>query len=241
VLLRPDDAELWRRALAEAIGTALLVAAVIGSGIAASRLSPTDPGLQLLENAVATAAVLAAIILTIGPVSGAHLNPVVTLVDVALRRRPPADALSYIPAQIAGAAVGAVVANLMFSLPAIEVSLHERTGSALWLGEIVATFGLVLVIFGMARSSEQRFTPFAVAGYIAGAYWFTSSTSFANPAVTIGRTLSNTFAGIAPASAPAFVVAQLAGGAVAFGAVLAIFPDGRPTTESAASPLEHLR
>ncbi len=215
---------LARRAAAEFIGAALLVAAVIGSGIAAQRMSPDDTGLQLLENAFATAAALAAIILTIGPVSGAHLNPVVTLVDVALRRRPGVDAAAYIPAQIGGAMFGAVVANLMFSLAAVNTSTHTRTGGAIWLGEIVATFGLALVIFGMSRGGDGRYIPFAVAAYIAGAYWFTSSTSFANPAVTIGRTLSNTFAGIAPSSAPAFVVAQLVGGAIGLGAVLVLYP-----------------
>jgi glycerol uptake facilitator-like aquaporin len=220
----PSDAGLARRAAAEFIGTALLVAAVIGSGIAAQRMSPDATGLQLLENAFATAAALLAIILAIGPVSGAHLNPVVTLVDVVLRRRPPADAAAYIPAQIAGGAFGAVVANLMFSLAAVNVSTHGRTGGAVWLGEIVATFGLVLVIFAMSRGGDGRFIPFAVAAYIAGAYWFTSSTSFANPAVTIARTLSNSFAGIAPSSAPAFIVAQLVGGALGLGAVLVLYP-----------------
>lgn len=222
-------AGLARRAAAEFIGTALLVTAVIGSGIAAQRMSPDATGLQLLENAFATAAALVAIILAVGPVSGAHLNPVVTLVDVALRRRPPVDAAAYVPAQIVGGMFGAVVANLMFSLAAVNVSTHGRTGGALWLGEIVATFGLVLVIFGMSRGGDGRFIPFAVAAYIAGAYWFTSSTSFANPAVTVARTLSNSFAGIAPSSAPAFIVAQLAGGALGLGAVLVLYPTGGST------------
>jgi arsenate reductase len=221
---------LTRRACAEALGTALLVCAVIGSGIAASRLS-TDTGIQLLENTVATAAALAAIILTIGPISGAHLNPVVTLVDCALGRRPPRDAAAYIPAQIAGGCLGAFVANAMFDLPVFEVSTHVRTGSGVWLGEVVATFGLILVIFGMTRGGEHRYIPFAVAGYIAGAYWFTSSTSFANPAVTIGRTLSNTFAGIAPSSAPGFIAMQLVGGALGLGAVLLLYP-GPVATET---------
>jgi arsenate reductase len=232
----PDDApiHLARRAAAEFLGAALLVIAVIGSGIAAQRLSPDDTGLQLLENAFATAAALAAIILTIGPVSGAHLNPVVTLVDVALGRRPAVDAAAYLPAQIGGAVFGAVVANLMFSLAAINTSTHARTGGAIWLGEVVATFGLVLVIFGMSRGGDGRFIPFAVAGYIAGAYWFTSSTSFANPAVTIGRTLSNTFAGIAPSSAPGFIAMQLVGGALALGTVLLLYPTSvSPETFSA--------
>jgi glycerol uptake facilitator-like aquaporin len=223
------EPSLARRVFGEALGTALLVCAVIGSGIAAQRLSPGDVGLQLLENAVATAAVLAAIILTIGPISGAHLNPVVTLVDIALGRRPAADAPAYIAGQIAGACGGAVVANAMFGLPLVEAATTVRTGGPLWLGEIVATFGLILVIFAMTRGGEHPHVAFAVAGYIAGAYWFTSSTSFANPAVTIGRTLSDSFAGIAPASAPAFIAAQVVGAAVALGTVLVLLPRPRPT------------
>jgi glycerol uptake facilitator-like aquaporin len=226
-------ADLGRRAAAEALGSALLVAAVIGSGIAAQSLSPGDVGVQLLENAFATAAALAAIILTIGPISGAHLNPAVTLVDVALGRRPMAEAPVYIAAQVVGACVGAVVANAMFALPLVEASTKVRTGGPLWIGEIVATFGLLLVIFGMTRGGEHPHVPFAVAGYIAGAYWFTSSTSFANPAVTVGRTLSDSFAGIAPASAPAFIGAQLVGAGLAFVVVLALLP--RPRSEGSFS------
>jgi glycerol uptake facilitator-like aquaporin len=228
-----DAPDIGRRAAAEALGTAMLVAAVIGSGIAAQRLSPDEVGLQLLENAFATAAALAAIILTVGPVSGAHLNPVVTLVDIALGRRPPREAPVYIGAQIAGGCAGAVIANAMFALPLVEASTKVRSGGPLWISEIVATFGLILVIFAMTRGGEHPHVPFAVAGYIAGAYWFTSSTSFANPAVTIGRTLSDTFAGIAPSSAPGFVVAQLAGGALAFGAVIALLPQPRPSRPAA--------
>jgi arsenate reductase len=209
---------------------------VIGSGIAAARLSPGDTGLQLLENAFATAAALAAIILTIGPVSGAHLNPVVTLVDIALGRRPAREAPGYVAAQIAGGCAGAVVANAMFGLPLLDVSTTARTGGPLWIGEIVATFGLVLVIFAMTRGGDHPHVPFAVAGYIAGAYWFTSSTSFANPAVTIGRTLSDSFAGIAPASAPAFIAAQLVGGALALGAVLVLLPRPRAAGGFAGPP-----
>jgi glycerol uptake facilitator-like aquaporin len=221
--------DLARRVFAEALGTALLVCAVIGSGIAAQRLSPDDVGLQLLENAFATAAVLAAIILTIGPISGAHLNPVVTVVDVALGRRRAGDAPGYIAGQVTGACVGAVVANAMFGLPLVEAASNVRTGGPLWLGEIVATFGLILVIFAMTRGGGHPHVPFAVAGYIAGAYWFTSSTSFANPAVTIGRTISDSFAGIAPSSAPAFIAAQLVGAALAAGAVMVLLPRPRPT------------
>jgi arsenate reductase len=221
---------LARRAVAEALGTALLVCAVVGSGIAAQRLSVGDTGLQLLENTVATAAALAAIILVIGPVSGAHLNPVVTLVDCVLGRRHRRDLAAYVPAQVLGACAGAIVANAMFELPLIEASTTDRAGSGVWLGEVVATFGLVLVIFGMTRGGEHRLIPFAVAGYIAGAYWFTSSTSFANPAVTIGRTLSNTFAGIAPADAPMFILMQVIGALVALGAVLLLYPTRRTPT-----------
>jgi glycerol uptake facilitator-like aquaporin len=231
-----NEPDLARRAGAEALGTALLVTAVIGSGIAAQRLSPGDTGVQLLENAVATAAALVAIILTIGPVSGAHLNPAVTLVDVVLGRRPAREAPAYIGAQIAGGCVGAVIANTMFGLPLIGLSTQVRSGGPLWFSEIVATFGLVLVIFAMTRGGEHAHVPFAVAGYIAGAYWFTSSTSFANPAVTIGRTLSDTFAGIAPASAPGFVAAQLAGATLALAAVLLLLPAPRPERTFTGTP-----
>jgi len=224
----PAQHHLARRAAAEALGTALLVCAVVGSGIAASRLSPGQTGLELLENAFATAAALAAIILAIGPISGAHLNPAVTLVDRAFGRRGTADACAYIGAQVAGACAGAMVANAMYGLPLVNASTHVRHGGPIWLGEVVATFGLILVIFGMTRGGEHRFIPFAVAGYIAGAYWFTSSTSFANPAVTVGRTLSDTFAGIAPRSAPGFVLAELAGAALAFAVVVVLYPHREP-------------
>jgi arsenate reductase len=223
-----DQPGLGRRCFAEGLGTGLLVCTVIGSGIAAQRLSPGDTGLQLLENAFATAAVLAAIILTVGPISGAHLNPAVTLVDVALGRRPRSEAPAYIAAQVLGAGAGAVVANVMFARPLFEASTTVRSGGPIWVAEIVATFGLILVIFAMTRGGEHPHVPFAVAGYIAGAYWFTSSTSFANPAVTLGRTLSDTFAGIAPSSAPGFIVAQLAGAALALGTVVVLLPHRRP-------------
>ena len=201
--------------MAEAVGTGLLVLAVVGSGIAASRLSPGDVGLQLLQNAVATAAALVAIILALGPVSGAHLNPVVTLAVRAAGGLDNSEVGAYVIAQVAGGAAGAVVANLMFSLPAVELATEVRSSGGLWLGEVVATFGLVLVVLGVARSTWPAAAPFAVAAYIGGAYYFTSSTSFANPAVTLGRTLSDTFAGIDPASVPAFVAAQLVGGGLA--------------------------
>lgn len=207
--------DLARRATAEAIGTALLVAVVVGSGIAAQRLSPDDIGLELLENSIATGAALVALILALGPVSGAHFNPVVTLADRVLGGIETGDALVYMAAQVVGACVGAMVANLMFELPAVTVSTHTRSSGALWLSEVVATFGLLLVILGVVRAGRAQVAAFAVGGYIAAAYWFTSSTSFANPAVTIGRSLSNTFAGIAPRSVPAFVVAQIAGALLA--------------------------
>ena len=216
---------MLRRAVAELLGTGLLVAAVVGSGIAAQRLSPGDTGLQLLENAAATAAALVAIILAVGPVSGAHLNPVVSLVDRVLGGLTSAQAAVYGGAQVAGAALGAVVANLMFSLPPVELSDHDRTGGGLWLAEAVATFGLVLVIFGAVRSKRASAGPFAVAAYIFAAYFFTASTSFANPAVTLGRTLSDTFSGIAPSSAPAFVLAQLVGAGLALLTVRYLYPD----------------
>ena len=213
-----------RRALAELLGTALLLVAVIGSGIAAERLSPGDTGLQLLENAAATAAALVAIILAVGSVSGAHLNPVVTLGDRLLGGIDTRTAGAYIGAQVVGACLGAVVANLMFDLPAVSWSTTQRSGGGLWLGEVVATFGLLLVVFGLVRSGRSSAAPFAVGAYIGGAYFFTSSTSFANPAVTVARTLSDTFAGIEPGSVPAFVVAQLAGGALAVVVVLVLHP-----------------
>jgi glycerol uptake facilitator-like aquaporin len=215
---------LVRRALAEFIGTALLLAAVIGSGIAASRLSPGDTGLQLLENAVATAAALVAIILAVGPVSGAHINPVITLANRAFRGMGTVEAITYIAVQLAGAAVGSVVANLMFSLPAVTISTTSRSNGGLWLAEGIATFGLVLVVFGVARSGRASVAPFAVGAYIMAAFFFTSSTSFANPAVTVARMLSNTFAGIDPSSVAPFVAAQLVGTVLALGAVRLLYP-----------------
>jgi arsenate reductase len=215
---------LVRRLTAELTGTAILVAGVVGSGTMAQRLSD-DPGLQLLQNTVATAGVLLALILALGPASGAHFNPVITVVDRAFGGLDTPTALGYVLAQIAGAVLGAVVANVMFDLPAVEWSTTTRSGGNLWFAEGVATLGLVLVVFGVVRAGRGAVAAFAVAGYIAGAYWFTSSTSFANPAVTVGRAFSDTFAGIAPASVPMFVVAQLVGGAVAAGLVLVIVPD----------------
>jgi glycerol uptake facilitator-like aquaporin len=227
--MRPD---LGRRFVAELVGTALLVAVVVGSGIAAQRLSPGDVGLQLFENAAATAAGLIAIILAVGPVSGAHLNPVVSLADAAfggLERRALAV---YIPAQIVGGIAGAILANLMFSSPAVEWSTKTRSGGGVWLAEVVATAGLLLVIFGIERSGRGTVTPFAVGAYIGAAYWFTSSTSFANPAVSIARTFSNTFAGIAPRSMPAFVGFEIVGAVVGAALVWYLYP----TVESSETP-----
>ena len=215
---------LPRRALAEFVGTAFLVAAVIGSGLAASRLSPGDPGLQLLENAVATGAALVAIILAVGPVSGGHLNPVITLLDRTFGSMRTPEALAYIGAQVAGGVAGACVANLMFGLPAIDVATTSRTGGGVWLSEVVATLGLCLVVFGVVRSGRRGAAPFAVGSYIAAAYFFTASTSFANPAVTLARTLSDTFAGIRPASAVVFVGFQLVGAVVAGLVIVLLYP-----------------
>jgi len=214
---------LLRKVVAEAVGTGLLVLAVIGSGIAGSRLS-ADVGIQLLVNALATAGALVAIILAVGPVSGAHLNPVVTLADLVVGGLRAGDAGAYVAAQVAGGAAGAVVANLMFSEPAIELSTHARGSGALWLSEVVATFGLLLVILGVVRSGRVAVAPFAVAAYIGGAYFFTSSTSFANPAVTAARSLSDTFAGIDPASVPAFAVCQVAGAGLALALMRFLYP-----------------
>jgi glycerol uptake facilitator-like aquaporin len=216
---------LVRKALAESIGTAFLVMAVIGSGIAASRLSPGDVGLQLFENATVTGAALVAIILGLGPVSGAHLNPVITLLDRALGGMRWLETATYIGAQCTGAVVGAMAANLMFGLPAVDVSTQVRSGGGLWLGEVVATFGLALVVFGVVRSKRTAVVPLAVGAYIAAAYFFTSSTSFANPAVTFARMFSDTFAGIAPSSAPSFIAFQLVGAAIAVGAIRVLYPD----------------
>ena len=216
---------LGRSLLAESIGTGLLVAAVVGSGIAAARLSPGEIGMQLLENSTATGAALVAIIYALGPASGAHLNPVVTLADWLCGGIRARAGLLYVAAQLAGGAAGAIVANLMFGLPALQVAGKARWGPGLWLGEVVATFGLVLVIFGLVRTRRAAAAPIVVGSYIAAAYWFTSSTSFANPAVTFARTLSDTFAGIAPASVLPFLGAQLLGGLLGAGTVRVLYPD----------------
>jgi arsenate reductase len=226
-----------RRAFAEFLGTALLVSTVVGSGVMATRLSPGDIGLQLLENSVATMLGLAVLIVVLAPVSGAHFNPAVSMADWWLGRRSrlgltARDLAVYVVAQCAGGIGGAVLANLMFDLPAVAWSQHHRTGSGLWLGEVVATAGLVLVIFGLARAGRGALAPLAVGAYIGAACWFTSSTSFANPAVTLGRAFSDTFAGIAPASVLGFVAAQAVGLLVGVAALAVLYP-AEPVREGA--------
>ncbi len=232
-------AALGRRALAEFLGTGLLVAVVVGSGIAARRLSPNDVGLQLLENAAATAAGLFALILMFGPVSGAHFNPVVSAADAWLGRRSGGlarrDLLVYISAQVLGGIAGAVLANLMFGLSAVSWSHKNRSAPHLWLAEVVATAGLLLLIFAMARSGQASRAPAAVGAYIGAAYWFTSSTSFANPAVTVGRMFSDSFAGIRPSSAPAFIGAQIVGLVVAVALVAVLYPQPVAQVRAAAT------
>jgi glycerol uptake facilitator-like aquaporin len=219
------EAPLPRRLLAELLGSAFLAALVIGSGIAAQTLSPGDVGLELLENAAATAAGLFAIILMFGPVSGGHFNPVVSLADASFGGLSWRDALAYVPAQAAGCTLGAIAANGMFSLAAVSISTHHRASSAHLFSEAIATAGLLLVIFSLARTRRSGTAPAAVGAYIGAAYFFTSSASFANPAISVGRMFSNTFAGIAPASVPMFVVAQLVGAAAAVAIVRALYPD----------------
>jgi len=222
VSVRADP--LGRRLLAEFLGTGLLVAAVVGSGIAAVKLSPGNIGLELFENTAATVGALVALIFALGPVSGAHFNPVVTLADRVFGGISSRDALAYIGAQVAGGVGGALLANAMFALPTFEASTKTRATGPLWLAEVVATFGLVVVVFGVVRSGRAAIAPIAVGAYIGGAYFFTSSTSFANPAVTIGRTITDTFAGIRPSSAPVFIAMQLLGGALAVAAVRVLYP-----------------
>jgi len=229
---------LGRRLLAELLGSALLAAVVIGSGIAAQTLSPHDLGLQLLEAAAATAAGLYAIILMFGPVSGGHFNPVVSLVDRSFGGLSLRDALAYVPMQVTGCAIGAVLANGMFARAAISISTHHRASPAHMLAEAIATSGLIVVIFALARTHRTSAAPAAVGAYIGAAYWFTSSTSFANPAITVGRMFSNTFAGIAPASAPAFILAQAVGGLLALLAIRTLYPDVTPG-EAASVVLPH--
>lgn len=219
---------LWRRLVAELLGSAFLAAVVIGSGIAAQTLSPGDVGLELLENAAATAAGLFTIILMFGPVSGGHFNPVVSFVDAAFGGISWREALAYAPAQIAGCTGGAMTANVMFSLAAVSISTHHRASAAHCFSEVIATLGLLMVIFSLARTKRGGVTPAAVGAYIGAAYFFTSSASFANPAITIGRMFSNTFAGIAPSSVPLFILAQLVGGVVALLVLKTLYPDITP-------------
>ena len=215
--------DLARRLLAEGLGTGLLIVAVIGSGIMAQQLS-TDIGLQLLENSFATAGALVGLILMFGAVSGAHFNPVVTILDRLFGSTSTRDTGCYVLAQIVGGCLGAMLANVMFELPAINLSTHDRSTPALWISEVLATVTLLLVIHGCVRTGRAAVVPFAVAAWIGGAYWFTSSTSFANPAVTIARTLSDTFAGIAPGSAPMFILMQFLGMTLAFGLIRILYP-----------------
>lgn len=238
----PSTPPLTRRLVAEALGTGLLVAVVVGSGIAAQRLSPRDVGLQLLENSLATTFGLAVLILLFGPVSGAHFNPVVSAADWFLGRRTGTGtglrgqyAAGYLAAQILGALAGAVVADAMFGLPP-AISTTERVTPGTLLGEVVATAVLVLLIFALAATGRGALAAPAVGAYIGAAYWFTSSTSFANPAVTIGRTVSDTFAGIAPLSVGPFIAAQLLGGVLGVAATLFFFPAVSQAADRVVTP-----
>jgi glycerol uptake facilitator-like aquaporin len=230
---------LARQGLAEFLGSAGLVTVVIGSGIAAQRLSPGDVGLQLLENALATGAGLVALILAFGPVSGGHFNPVITLADRFFGGVSTRQVAVYLPAQAVGGVVGAVVANLMFELPAVSISTTDRTGAGLWLSEAVATFGLVVLVFGLVRAGRAALAPFAVGAYITAAYWWSSSTSFANPMIDVARTLSDTFAGIAPASVPMFLVAQFVGAAAAVVVVALLHPTVAAVADDVVVPREN--
>ena len=227
-----NEGHIWRRLFAEFLGSAFLAAVVIGSGIAAQQLSPGNTGLQLFENAAATAVGLFAIILMFGPVSGGHFNPAVSFTDAVFGGLSWRDAAAYLPAQVLGCILGAVVANVMFSKAAIEISTKHRASPEHFLSEVVATLGLLLVIFALARSGRSRGAPAAVGAYIGAAYFFTSSTSFANPAITVGRMFSNTFAGIAPSSVPSFIGAQIVGAGVALAVIMALYPNMTPSQAS---------
>jgi len=219
---------LRRRLLAEFLGAAFLAAVVIGSGIAARQLSPNDVGLELFENAAATGAGLFTIILMFGAVSGGHFNPVVSLVDACFGGLRWRDAFAYLPAQIGGCVLGAVAANGMFGQDAVSISTKHRASPAHLFAEVIATIGLLLVIFALARTRRTASAPAAVGAYIGAAYFFTSSTSFANPAISVGRMFSDTFAGIAPAAVPGFVCAQLVGGAASVALLRLLYPDVTP-------------
>jgi glycerol uptake facilitator-like aquaporin len=230
-----------RRLIAEFTGTAMLVTVVVGSGIAAQQLSPDDVGLQLLENSMATVFGLAVLILLFGPVSGAHFNPVVSAMDWLLGRRAGTGmaarhVVSYALAQTLGGIVGAWLANVMFDRRVFEIATKDRITVGHLVGEVVATAGLIALIFALARSGRAALSAAAVGAYIGAAYWFTSSTSFANPAVTVGRMFSDTFAGIAPASAPGFIVAQIVGALIGVGLVIALYPDAVMTADDAVVP-----
>jgi glycerol uptake facilitator-like aquaporin len=224
---------LVRRSFAEFLGTAFLAAVVIGSGIAAQQLSPGEAGLKLLENALVTGAGLVAIIYMLGGASGAHLNPVVSMADASLGRISWREVSAYVPAQVLGCVAGAVVANLMFSRAAVTISTKHRASGAHFLSEVVATVGLLILIFALVRSERRSVIPIAVGSYIAAAYFFTSSTSFANPAITIGRMFSNSFAGIAPSSVPLFLLAQLLAVPLALAVILILYPTAQPEGETA--------
>ena len=229
---------LWRRALGEGLGTGLLVTVVVGSGIAAASLSPGDVGLQLLENSFATALGLGVLILALGPVSGAHFNPVVSIVDWWLGQGTVTgrDLAAYLPAQVTGGIAGAILANLMYGERAVTWSTTDRSAGHLYLGETVATAGLILLIFALARTGRTAIAPLAVGAYIGAAYWFTSSTSFANPAVTIGRAFSDTFAGIAPSSVPGFIAFQIVGAILGVAAVAILYPGAGATADDVVTP-----
>ena len=232
---------LPRRLLAEFAGTALLVTVVVGSGIAAAQLSPHDVGLQLLETSTATAFGLGVLILVFGPVSGAHFNPVVTGADWLLGQRARTGitaqhAIAYLLAQGAGGIAGALLANLMFDRRVFELSTKDRITTGHLLGEVVATAGLIALIFALSRTGRAGLTAAAVGAYLGAAYWFTSSTSFANPAVTLGRMFSDTFAGIGPRSAPGFIAAQIIGAAVGLALVVSLYPDVARTADEVVIP-----
>ncbi|GAA1142909.1 MIP/aquaporin family protein [Kribbella jejuensis] len=232
---------LWRRALAEGLGTGLLVTVVVGSGIAAASLSPHDTGLQLLENSFATALGLAVLILMLGPISGAHFNPVVSAVDWWLGQRSGTgltsrDLAAYLPAQVGGGIAGAILANLMYGEPAVSWSTTHRSAGHLYIGETVATAGLILLIFTLAATGRAAIAPLAVGAYIGAAYWFTSSTSFANPAVTIGRAFSDTFAGISPSSVPGFITFQILGAIIGAALVAVLYPGAGKAADEVVTP-----
>jgi glycerol uptake facilitator-like aquaporin len=239
-----DSVGLPRRLLAEFVGTALLVTVVVGSGIAAAQLSANDVGLQLLENSTATVFGLAVLILMFGPISGAHFNPLVTAADWLLGHRSGngisgGDALAYFVVQVIGAVGGASLANLMFDRQVFELATKERITTGHLVGEVVATAGLIALIFTLARTGRAALSAAAVGAYIGAAYWFTSSTSFANPAVTVGRMFSDTFAGIAPSSAPGFIAAQIVGALVGLALIITLYPDAAQTADEVVVPHHH--